>query len=259
MVYSTKDSRGGIKQLETNEQIKSMQRWDYPRVIVMCTIVIMAVAAMSISAFMLSLDTRLLSNFNAQMNRSLFICTLTVIFMLELFTPIIAERLFHIRIAPAISIIFIALCFSGSILGVIVNFYHMFPPYDKILHFLMGVTFSLIGLALVQFFNKGDVTGKVPAYVAVIVFFAGVALGNAWEFLEFFIDLLLNANSQGYAEFETGVPLIGQTALMNTMIDLVLNAVGALVVFSFVWFTLKFNKDWLKYFTIEPKTQEVSK
>ena len=88
-----------------------------------------------------------------------------------------------------------------------------------------------------------------PIFVALFAFCFAMAFGVIWEIYEFSMDWFLQTNMQKYA-LESGEPLIGQAALMDTMKDLIVDAIGAFVVSVIGYISLKYNKGWLERFHI---------
>lgn len=228
------------------------------RIALTATKIILAIAMVIVSAIVLVTSAPTLSNFGAKTNRYLFVIGLSAVFMFEMFLPSIAEKIFRIKISPIISFVFIIHCFGGTFLGNVANMYYAIPYFDKIMHFLVGVNTSMLGLALIQIFYRGEGNNTSPIAAAVFTFFVGVALGACWEVFEFSADVLFNLNMQKYA-LETGKFFVGQAALMDTMLDIVLDIAGALVVAIPTYVLFKCGKDWHKYCAItkEPETANI--
>ena len=101
-----------------------------------------------------------------------------------------------------------------------------------------------LGFSIVTLLNK---TEKVPMelsplFVALFSFCFAVTLGVVWEFYEYTFDGLLGLNMQKFA-LENGTLLIGRAALADTMMDLVVDAVGAFIMSVIGYISLKYNKE----------------
>ena len=72
-----------------------------------------------------------------------------------------------------------------------------------------------------------------------------VFLGVVWEFYEFTADSILHTNMQKFA-LESGQLLEGRAALMDTMKDLIVDTVGALVMAVVGYISLKYKKGWVE-------------
>jgi hypothetical protein len=83
-----------------------------------------------------------------------------------------------------------------------------------------------LGLSVVSLLNQSEAitVSLSPVFVALFAFCFALSLGVVWEIYEFIIDGLLHTNAQKYA-LESGEPLIGQAALMDTMKDLIVDGV----------------------------------
>ena len=101
-------------------------------------------------------------------------------------------------------------------------------------------------LKLAFLLNKHDNThvSLSPFFVALFSFCFAVTMGVLWEIYEFSFDGLLGLNMQKFA-LENGTNLVGRLALMDTMKDLIVDALGAFVVSIMGYISLKYKKGWL--------------
>ena len=126
-------------------------------------------------------------------------------------------------------------------------FYYNISNWDNILHTFSGAMIGALGFSIVTLLNK---TEKVPMelsplFVALFSFCFAVTLGVVWEFYEYTFDGLLGLNMQKFA-LENGTLLIGRAALADTMMDLVVDAVGAFIMSVIGYISLKYNKGWIE-------------
>lgn len=77
---------------------------------------------------------------------------LTCITLLLILLPEGLERVFHCRINTGLYI-FCTVYAIGPMLGHAMNWYFLFPPWDKLLHTAGGVVFALAGIFLFQKFG----------------------------------------------------------------------------------------------------------
>ena len=213
------------------------------------SISLLATIAVVIAIVTTTTSSPVMGNFNPGVSNGFFVFGLTLLFLLELVFPLAVERLLKIAIAPAIYYVFIIRCFGGTFLGSVVNLYYVFPDFDKILHFILGLNMSMVGVGLFSLFSHKNEEFSSPVLTALFALFTGVALGAFWEGFEFLVDSLFGLNMQRYA-LETGEALVGQKALVNTMMDIVINKAGAFVVAVVVYFSVKRKWRWLSYCTI---------
>jgi uncharacterized membrane protein YjdF len=114
------------------------------------------------------------------------------------------------------------------------------------------VALGALGFSIVSVLNKAEaITFYLsPVFVALFAFCFALSLGVIWEVFEFSLDYFLNTNTQRYA-LHSGVPLIGQAALLDTMKDLIVDAIGAFAMSVIGFISLKYKKGWLERFRIE--------
>lgn len=160
-----------------------------------------------------------------------------VLMIIIALTPFIFERFAHIRIPKGLKAGLIAFCFSALILGDVADFYGKYIWWDLLLHGLSGI---LLGIAADTILNtvcskiKTTPTDQPPAgFTAVWIICFVLAIGGLWEMMEYVTDGMLGLNSQQFMEsggtFDDTVPLPGREALKDTMEDMLMNLIGAVV------------------------------
>jgi hypothetical protein len=145
--------------------------------------------------------------------------TLTVI-MLTL-TPAFLREKYRIIIPPEFQFIAAAFVFLSLFLGSATDFYYRYWWWDAVLHTGSGFLLGIIGF-IAMFVLNG--TNRIPRGITpgFLCFFAvtfAVFLGVLWEIIEFIVDRFTTANMQSQ---ETGV--------VDTMQDLIVDTLGAIVV-----------------------------
>lgn len=78
------------------------------------------------------------------------------------------------------------------------------------------LTTSLIGFLIIYVFYMTYRVRVAPIYVAFIMFALAVSVGTVWEIFEFLMDWFFGLNLQ-------------QSGLVDTMTDLIINSIGALI------------------------------
>lgn len=106
--------------------------------------------------------------------------------------------------------------FFSITLGQFGGMYDRFHWYDAFLHFLSALVLGIVGfLSMYLFYNVNKL--KLPLLLVVIFSFCfAVTIGVIWEIIEYFIDMTLGTNMQ-------------VSSLDDTMVDLMVNALGALI------------------------------
>lgn len=147
----------------------------------------------------------------------------------------------HNFIIPSNMMILYTLFLYGAIfLGEVMAFYYKVPHWDTILHTFSGAMLGALGYSIISFFNKTDgvPVNMSPAFVAFFAFCFAMTMGMLWEIYEFSVDYFFGTNMQKFA-LEGGVPKVGQEALMDTMKDIIVDTVGALVMSVLGYLSLK--------------------
>ena len=71
-------------------------------------------------------------------------------------------------------------------------------------------------------------SGTGVPFVAMFSFCFAVSIGAVWEIYEFSFDGLLGLNMQKFL-LADGTPLVGRAALTDTMKDIIVDTIGALI------------------------------
>ena len=123
------------------------------------------------------------------------ICVLTlVLFML----PSIIERRLHLDLPDVLEIVILFFIFAAEILGEIREFYVLVPHWDTVLHTINGFLFAAIGYCIVNLLNddKRVSMSLSPFYMAVAAFCFSMTIGVLWEFFEWGMDCIFNLDMQ---------------------------------------------------------------
>lgn len=170
-------------------------------------------------------------------------CLLGIVVM---FLPSAIERRLRIAIPGPMYIVFIVFLYAAVYLGEIRNFYYRIPRWDLILHGLSGLMLGALSFSVITLLNDAEKVkiNLSPAFVAVFAFCFAVAMGVVWEFYEYALDGLLGLNMQKFA-LEDGQLLVGRAALANTMSDLIVDALGAIVMSIVGYVSVKYKKGWI--------------
>lgn len=126
---------------------------------------------------------------------SALICVLTLIlFML----PSIIERRLHVDLPDVLEIVILLFIFAAEILGEIREFYVLVPHWDTVLHTINGFLFAAIGFCIVNLLNENKNTSMSlsPFYMAVAAFCFSMTIGVLWEFFEWGMDMFFGTDMQ---------------------------------------------------------------
>ena len=160
--------------------------------------------------------------------------------------PEMFERRWHLDFPSTMIFLYVLFLYCAIYLGEVRSFYYIVPNWDTILHTFSGGMIAVIGFSVISLLNNSDKIpiNLSPIFVAVFAFCFALTMGVIWEIYEFAFDGFLGLNMQKF-RLEDGVELVGRTALMDTMKDLIVDAIGAFITSSVGYFSLKYDKDWL--------------
>ena len=154
-----------------------------------------------------------------------------VLGLLVLSLPSIVSRKWQFTIPNFIYIMYYVFLYCAIFLGEVLNFYYIIPHWDVILHFFSGAMLGALGFILVSQLNDSEMVhiSLTPFFVALFSFCFALCCGAAWEIYEFIFDGLLGLNMQKFM-LASGEILTGHAALQDTMTDLIVDALAALVI-----------------------------
>ena len=138
------------------------------------------------------------------------------------------------KIPKRLEIIITLFIFAAQVLGELNGFYDKIPWWDTMLHTTSGIILGLAGFLVVYLLNeKGDANVNLsPIFVVIVAFCFALTMGVFWEVFEFGADRLFGLNMQKFR-------MPGQDGLVDTMEDLMVDAIGALVACIAGWKYMK--------------------
>ena len=206
------------------------------------------------------------------------LCLLSLIL---LFAPLFIQNKFEITLPNDLEIAIYLFIFSAEILGEIDNFFGIIPYWDIILHTINGFLATAVGFSLVDLLNKNSKNINLsPFYLCLVAFCFSMTIGVLWEFFEYGCDKFLNVDMQkdtvdtviqkissvalnpdgenkAVVVDDIGKTIIYDTngdvlqvidngyldiGLNDTIEDLFVNFIGAIVFSCFAFFDLKHNR-----------------
>ena len=130
-----------------------------------------------------------------------FLCLLTLILIT---IPFIVEDKFKITLPNTLETIIILFIFAAEILGEINNFFNIFKHWDTMLHTLNGFICAGIVFSLVDLLNKNsDKINLSPAYLLLVSFTFSMTIGVMWEFGEYAMDKIFLTDAQKDTQINT--------------------------------------------------------
>lgn len=148
-----------------------------------------------------------------------------------LYLPQLLKKKWKILFPDFMYILFFIFLYCAIYHGEVRSFYYTVPNWDTILHALSAAALATLGFNLVSLLNdaKQIKMQMSPFFIAFFAFCFAVCAGSLWEIYEFTFDGILGFNMQKYATL-THVDLIGRAALMDTMKDIIVDSLSALVI-----------------------------
>lgn len=204
---------------------------------------------------------------------------LCLLSLLLLFAPFFIQNKFEITLPDGLEIAIYLFIFSAEILGEINNFYGIIPHWDTMLHTINGFLATAVGFSLIDLLNKNSKKFNLsPIYLCIVAFCFSMTIGVLWEFFEYGADKIFNLDMQKDTIVETisSVSInpdgenkaiilknIGKTVIYDndentmqiidggyldigindTMKDLFVNFIGAVVFCLFGYYALTHNKN----------------
>ncbi len=154
--------------------------------------------------------------------------------------PVVIPAEFHLM-----AVIFI---FASLFMGEVHRFYERVWWWDMALHGGSGLLLGIFGFLLIFVLNENERVNLHlrPNFMAAFAFLFAVSMGALWEIFEFGMDRLFGMNMQK--------PMLGDpSGLTDTMWDLILDTLGALVISLLGWWYMKrqqhsFIEAWIRKF-----------
>lgn len=199
---------------------------------------------------------------------NVFLC----IFSLFLFMiPSVIQKKLNIELPTTLEVIILFFIFASLVLGEMQSYYIKFQYWDTMLHTINGFLCAAVGFALVELLNrqKNIKFNLSPVYLSLVAFCFSMTVGVLWEFFECGCDMFLHTDMQkdtivysisstALNKSKENVPIIindikevtvnGEKldidgyldiGLLDTMKDLFVNFIGAIIFSIIGYFYLK--------------------
>ncbi|MEX0964234.1 MAG: hypothetical protein WDZ52_09380 [Pseudohongiellaceae bacterium] len=159
------------------------------------------------------------------------------------FLPVILGQRFQVKIPHEFESLAVVFVYMSLFLGEVQGYYTRFWWWDIVLHTGAGFLLGILGFLLVYVLNeKEEIELDLhPKFIAFFAFQFAMGMGAIWEIFEFAMDQLFGMNMQ-------------KSGIMDTMWDLIVNAIGALLVSILGWGFLRtrdrdsFLEQWIDSF-----------
>ena len=165
--------------------------------------------------------------------------------------PWILESRFKLDIPNYLEIIILTFLFSSIVLGNIHGLLETVSGYDKFLHIVSGISISIIGYEIIHSYNSSKINNinLKPGVLSFFAFCFSITLLVLWEFYEFAVDTIAynisndtSRNMQRYQWINESLIYPQPYGLMDTMLDLIVGSIGAMVVSLIGWRVLIYRQ-----------------
>jgi hypothetical protein len=155
---------------------------------------------------------------------------LSAIALVATYLPTILHKYFKISIPAKFEILVFMFIYGILFLGEVKRFSQVWW-WDTALTLIASLILTFTALSILYVLYKENRIDTNPLFIAILTFCFAIAAGAVWEILEFTLDFFLG----------TGF----QPTLIDTMMDQVVNAIGALIVSTIGYIYIIKDKDLL--------------
>ncbi|MCX6707466.1 MAG: hypothetical protein NT001_04995, partial [Candidatus Woesearchaeota archaeon] len=148
------------------------------------------------------------------------------------FLPSIIARRYKVFLPPEFEIMFSVFLYASFMLGEMRDYYLRYWWWDQMLHGFSALMLGLAGFLIIYSFYQANKIKSSPIIAALFSFTFALSLGALWEIIEFTIDYFLHTNMQ-------------KSGLVDTMTDLMTDAVGALIASGLGYAYLRSGRVWI--------------
>ncbi|MBD3248417.1 hypothetical protein GF336_00040 [Candidatus Woesearchaeota archaeon] len=154
----------------------------------------------------------------------------TVLILMITFIPLIVEKKYKIHLPVEFTFGIIVFIYLSLFLGSVRKYYIYFWWWDGLLHTGSGITLGFAGFIILYMLYRSRKMKANPFWFALFSFFFAIGIGALWEIFEFGMDQIFGMNMQ-------------ETGLVDTMWDLIVDSLGALLVAVVGFFYFKYERE----------------
>ncbi|MDA3855864.1 MAG: hypothetical protein PF569_06380 [Candidatus Woesearchaeota archaeon] len=144
------------------------------------------------------------------------------------FIPSLIGKNYQIGLPIEFELFLLVFIFASIMLGEIHSYYTRFWWWDVVLHISSGLILGMIGFLIIFILNyeKKIHLNLNPIFIALFSFSFALSIGVIWEIFEFSMDQIFGFNMQ-------------KSGIVDTMWDLIVDSIGALIVVTGGYFYTK--------------------
>lgn len=147
-----------------------------------------------------------------------------------------------LHLPPLFQVFILLFIFGSMYLGEIRDYYYKYRWWDTMLHSSSAMILALTGYIMVYILNRDkDIDLKLsPFFISLFSFCFAMMIGVIWEIFEYSVDSLIGGNMQKARGLllPGGIP-DSRLGLIDTMNDLIVDALGAFVVSALGYYYAK--------------------
>lgn len=168
-----------------------------------------------------------------------------VLGLITIHLPGLLERKLRFELPGLLYGFYIVFLYCAIFLGEVRSFYYLVPRWDVILHFFSSMMTGFFGLMVVVILNRNKHISMnlSPFFLCLFAFCFSVTIGALWEVFEYTADGLLGVNMQKFITAD-GVVLSGHAALTDTMKDIIVDMLGAILASLIGLFSIRRDLKW---------------
>jgi len=146
------------------------------------------------------------------------------------FLPAIFRRNFKVFIPIEFDFVIIVFVFTSIFLGEVQGYYTHLWWWDVVMHTSSGILLGIAAFVLIYILNEEEKIhiDMKPGFIALFAFAFAVASGAVWEIFEYTLDSTIGTNMQA-------------SGLVDTMWDLIVDCLGAILISVLGYFYIRRN------------------
>lgn len=158
--------------------------------------------------------------------------------------PDFFEKKLSFSISERMIRFYVVFLYCAIYLGEVRALYYRIPFWDTILHAISSMALASLGFSFISILNKTDSipVNLSPVFVSFFALCFAITIGSIWEIYEFLADSVLGTNMQKYM-LEDKTLLIGHAAISDTMKDIIVDSIGALISSTLGFLSLVYDKN----------------
>ena len=154
----------------------------------------------------------------------------TILILLLVLSPSLLKKKFNLFLPFELDLLIGIFIFITLFLGSLQNYYERFPLLDGIIHFKSGLLLGILSFIIIYTINisRRKIIILSPLFISIFAVSFSMSISVIWEIYEYFVDMYLGFNMQ-------------ESGLQDTMGDLIVNTLGAIIVsiFGYIWMKKK--------------------